>query len=295
MTAPYDKFLRSLRDGDSESEKMRKLLHAYPSLGKGFARFRKQDGGEAIAGTWPRGPFADEDTPPPDPDPDADLEDDEEEDDDEARHREEDDDAAVEAASKHFVDVLADLLVTANEGKITKPEALRHLMHTARGAALVRRLHHQKRLQEKEQTMTTTRAQDLQRLAKDFGPVKLAKHLIENGPFGLSEHEFTAMVESYAKANGTTFVKLFEAPDSDGLAIRKATQLLKRHPVAEAAPRAAAGTVFGSAYDELVAKAEALRKREPSLTREQAFCRVFEAPENVAIVKRERAESRPHA
>jgi hypothetical protein len=58
----------------------------------------------------------------------------------------------------------------------------------------------------KKGTETMTREQDLQQLAKDFGPIKLAKHLIENGPSGLSEHDFVAAVDAWAKANNTTFV-----------------------------------------------------------------------------------------
>ena len=48
-------------------------------------------------------------------------------------------------------------------------------------------------------------------------------------------------------------------------------------------------------YDQLVAKAEELRKHEPKLTQAQAFAKVYEDPSNADIVKRERAENRPSA
>lgn len=41
MNSPFDKYLRSIRDDDSTSDRMRKLLAVYPSLGKGFVAVRK--------------------------------------------------------------------------------------------------------------------------------------------------------------------------------------------------------------------------------------------------------------
>jgi hypothetical protein len=166
-------------------------------------------------------------------DPDVDVIDPDEEADDEEGDADE-----TEDTSKHFVSVLADLLVEGGGALFPdRPSALHYLMRTAHGSALVRRLHHQKKLnKQKERTMTTTRAEELSAIAKKYGPVAVAKHIIENGA-SISEHEFTAMVDAYAKANGTTFVKLYTALDDDGLAIRKATQVLKSMPFPTAAPR----------------------------------------------------------
>lgn len=50
-----------------------------------------------------------------------------------------------------------------------------------------------------------------------------------------------------------------------------------------------------SAYNELVAKAEELRKKDPNLTKEQAFSKVYSDPANADLAKRERAENRPNA
>jgi hypothetical protein len=47
----------------------------------------------------------------------------------------------------------------------------------------------------------------------------------------------------------------------------------------------------GSAYDELMVKAEELRTAHPELTIAQAFEKVFTAPANAALAKRERVES----
>lgn len=50
-----------------------------------------------------------------------------------------------------------------------------------------------------------------------------------------------------------------------------------------------------SAYDELVTKADELRKKETSLTKEQAFAKVYADPANADLARRERSENRPSA
>ena len=48
----------------------------------------------------------------------------------------------------------------------------------------------------------------------------------------------------------------------------------------------------GSAWDRLVARADALRRREPDLKREQAFARAYADPDNRELVEAYRAERR---
>jgi hypothetical protein len=55
------------------------------------------------------------------------------------------------------------------------------------------------------------------------------------------------------------------------------------------------GGASNKAYDELVVKAETLRKTETGLTQAQAFAKVYSDPANADIVKRERIENRPQA
>jgi hypothetical protein len=50
-----------------------------------------------------------------------------------------------------------------------------------------------------------------------------------------------------------------------------------------------------SAYEELRAKAREFNKANPQLSFDQAFDRVYEDPENHALVRRERLENRPIA
>lgn len=55
------------------------------------------------------------------------------------------------------------------------------------------------------------------------------------------------------------------------------------------------GSGSTKAYDELMTKAELLRKTETGLTKEQAFAKVYADPANADLVKRERIENRPQA
>jgi hypothetical protein len=49
----------------------------------------------------------------------------------------------------------------------------------------------------------------------------------------------------------------------------------------------------GSAYNDLMAKAEAYRTAHPDLSISQAFAKVYSDPANVTLAKRERVESVP--
>jgi hypothetical protein len=48
-----------------------------------------------------------------------------------------------------------------------------------------------------------------------------------------------------------------------------------------------------TAMDELNAKAAEMRKANPTLTREQAFTKVYTDPENAPLIRRERQENAP--
>ena len=51
----------------------------------------------------------------------------------------------------------------------------------------------------------------------------------------------------------------------------------------------------GTSYKALVAKAEALRKQQPKLTKEQAFTKTLTDPVNRELAQAERAERRERA
>jgi hypothetical protein len=48
-----------------------------------------------------------------------------------------------------------------------------------------------------------------------------------------------------------------------------------------------------AAYEQLMEKAERLRKSEPGLTSAQAFTKVYTDPANIALAQQERNEARP--
>ena len=259
MTAPYTEFLRSLKPTDSEAERLAKLLREY-------GIHKQRDGFVAVRKGRDR-----------------------EEADDEHGHagddgEEAEDDEPTAASKQHLVSTIADLLVEGGAAPHRKA-ALHHLLFHPRGAELVRRL---SKKQKETQAMTYNRSEELTSIIKQYGPVALAKYLVENGPSGLSEHEFTAMVETWAKANGITFVKLYTAMDDTGLAIRRATQVLKGFSTAGPVREAVAS---GSAYDQLMVKANELQKREPHLSREQSFAKAYQ--QNPELARTERQANRP--
>jgi hypothetical protein len=213
-----------------------------------------------------------------------DLADDEADDVHEGDDGEEADDETEVAASKHLLQTIAGLLVQAGSAP-DQQSALFRLMHTARGAELFRRLNKLR----KEKTMPDS----IDAVIQDYGVVRLAKSIAEGGSTGgMSEHDFVAAVDAFAKSKGSNFVAMYTAQDDDGLAIRRATQILKGFGTTGPMREAVAG---GDAYQALEMKASDLRKRDPTLTKEQAFAKAFSAPENRALAAAERAANRPVA
>jgi hypothetical protein len=159
-----------------------------------------------------------------------------------------------------------------------------------------------------------TRSDILKSLAKDYGAVKIAKSIIAdgNGPNGvaLSEADFTEIVKASAmeERRSTTetpeqaFARVFTAHTADGLAIRKAHQIVKNFPSMMRTEPVQVGGAAAQAVDDpvdalaqLQKLAEEQRKRSPTLTIEQAFARVYSAPENASLAAAERSQNRPRA
>jgi hypothetical protein len=203
------------------------------------------------------------------------------------------------AEKKHLVEVLAPLLIEGSNGAFTRQSALHYLMRTAHGAALVRRLQHQKRLMQKERQMPDS----LSKIIADHGLINVAKSIAGGSTGGATEHTLSAAIMEHARklypaaSPAQAFAKFYSADTDESLACRKAIQKLKGHPVAESRT-AAGGTVSGGdAMSALTAKAEALRKASPELklTAAQAFAKVYQDPANVELARAERQASRPVA
>jgi hypothetical protein len=234
--------------------------------------------------------------PPRDPDVDV-IDPDEEADDDEG------DGDETEDASKHFVSTLADLLVEGG-GAPDRKTALHHLMHTARGAELFRRLNKQRQKKERT-TMTTTREQELSAIAKKYGVAAVCKHIIDHGS-SISEHELTKLIgDNIERRSGETPAQAFSRvyTSDEGLVLRKAVNACKtfdqQPPKVRAEPKVTAVVagdgLTGDALAQLEALVAELRRAHPEMSKAQAFAKVYTDPANAELAKRERQQNRPRA
>jgi len=213
-------------------------------------------------------------------------------------------------AVEHHASRIADLLVEAGHHP-NRRAALDHLLHSARGAALLRRLN-----KSEDNSMQHT-TDTWQTLAKDFGVIAVAKHVVDNGAGSLGEHEFTQLLTEHAKREHPdmtpeqAFEKVFSADDESGKLLRQAHALTKAWPAplsispvqTPAGPSRRAGSSpprqdgtdrdlgDASAYAQLQALAES--QRRAGETAAQAFARIYAEPANRHLVDAERAQNRP--
>jgi hypothetical protein len=242
----------------------------------------------ATGATYPRGDrwYLDEVADPDDIDEDDD-------------DRDDDDDAV--GKTDHHASVVADLLVESGRFP-TRPEALHHLLHKPGGQALLARM---RKAAEQTKESDMDRIETIRAIAKTGGILAIAKAMTdENRSYGLTETEFVeiATEDAVKKYPGETparaFTRMFTDGGADGLAIRRAHAVVKAShaekmfgPTFPAAAKADRGE--GKAYGELMSKAEEYRSAHPELSISQAFEKIYTAPANVALAKRERVESAP--
>jgi hypothetical protein len=111
------------------------------------------------------------------------------------------------------------------------------------------------------------------------------------------------MIEKYAKTVHPTltkeqaFCKVFLADDDEGAAIRRAWQIAKQGsaPLDDDEAEDEADGVEDDALEELQELATAERRRCPTLTKAQAFTKVYVDPANAKLAARERRANRPRA
>jgi len=194
---------------------------------------------------------------------------------------EDDDDETDAADGQPHVDQLADLLVEAgtSDGSLSREEALRWLLYTRDGSALIARMRTHKRKSSMENIAT------------------IAKCVAESGRSWLSEAELTAKIFKHAQASRLpnespeqAFAKVFAADTPEGVAFRTAVAVAKAHPPNSDDNDA---EVAALAYAKLERLAEARREREPNLSPEQAFAKCFADPANRELA--ELAHRRPVA
>jgi hypothetical protein len=289
MTAPYTEFLRSLKPTDSEAERLAKLLRAYGMHKQrgGFVRVRKDGDPTALY----RRIFGVETRRKQD---DGEFEDEEI-----AADETVEGDAPADGSGndRHHVDRLADLVLQASDGSLTKPEVLNWLLRTPRGNQLVSRM----RGTAKREVTPMNREQELASIAKQDGGIQaICEHVIKRaGSSNITQDELVKLFsDTVPRRSGESaaqaFSRAYSANDDEGLLMRKAVQAAKGFSTAGPVREAVAG---GTAYDALMAKASEYRKAHPemTLTREQSFAKVFSDPANRALAARERSENRPTA
>ena len=136
----------------------------------------------------------------------------------------------------------------------------------------------------------------LRRLVKSCGGVQqLCKQINRDQETTISEHELTALIVEYAKAehpdmsDAQAFSKMFGSASPAGEILRRAVAIAKGAPAHD-------DDDIGGGADamaELTRHAERLRAAQPSLTFQQAFARVYSDPQHAHLVRRERLANNP--
>jgi hypothetical protein len=187
---------------------------------------------------------------------------------------------------RHLVDQLADLLVEAGNsdgGALSREDALRYLLHSERGQALVARMANSKR-----------------RTTMDPAVVKIAKAFVRTGKSFMGEDELTKMIFDYAQSgrlNDETpqqaFTRAYTAPTAEGQLLRRAVAVAKQFSMTVQVDVNDDDDNAEEAYAQLQQLAEEQRRRSPELTTDQAFAKVFADPANAALAAK--AHRRPVA
>lgn len=211
------------------------------------------------------------------------------------------DDTTPSGTGAHHLDRLADLLAEANP-EIDRAAALNWLMHNRAGRALAAFFNKHgaaatEKMFKQRKAPVMTRTEHLQSIAKDYGVVRFAKYIVDNGPSGITEAEFTKLVTDFAPRNAgeradAAFARAFSAPTEDGATLRKAHAVIKNYPmtmtitplVTGGADALAAADEGTKAYGQLMELAEEQRKRSPTLTIAQAFAAVAAETKNAQLL-----------
>jgi hypothetical protein len=200
---------------------------------------------------------------------------------------------------EHHASKVADLLVETGRHP-NRAAALDHLLHSARGAALLRRVH---KHHEEEPTMTPEQIEAARvEKFKSLNPVAVAKVIVDDGKsYGITEPELVELISNYDRQPGETAAKCFsrhyEAQDENGLAVRKAVQIAKDmmslEPTFVGAEDARDVNGATKAYNQLMQMAEEQRARAPWKTVAQLFSELMQDPKNSELASK--AHQRPTA
>jgi hypothetical protein len=130
-------------------------------------------------------------------------------------------------------------------------------------------------------------------------PIEVAKRVTAGAPTRITKKEWHDEINKRAQAERRSgespeqAYSRFLTETGDGRTLYQAFKRAPQGPQAETAAPAAKNTPEPTpSYRRLMAKAEALREAEPTLTREQAFTKVYTDPRNGEVAMAERAEHR---
>jgi hypothetical protein len=187
---------------------------------------------------------------------------------------------------RHVVDTLADLIAEAGtaDGKVTRQDALRWLLHSPHGAALIARVARGKRASNRKKDSTMTRTQTLTRIVKQAGGLgPLCQKIVKRGSADVTEAELTGMITAAAKHefphldDARAFTKLYASSE----VLRRAVQIAQATPVGGDDN----GATKKAAYAKLQMLAEQYRAHNSHLSPEQSFAKVFADPANKALAE----------
>jgi hypothetical protein len=197
-----------------------------------------------------------------------------------------DDDTANGGNDRHLVDTLADLIAEAgaSDGEISRQDAVRWLLHSRHGQALIARMaRHRKRVSNRKDS-TMTRTDQLYAIVKAAGGLgPLCEKIVKRGVADVTEAELTGMITAVAQAQYpdlsecSAFTKLFTGPNGEGL--RRAVMIAKAAPMPE--PEKVGGDDATDVDDPAKALAQLkemvaeLRRHAHHLTESQLWDRVM--------------------
>jgi len=212
-----------------------------------------------------------------------------------------DDDPVADGGNDHHASKVADLLVESGKHP-DRQAALDHLLHTASGQALPRRMHKH----HEDFTIMTTPQDKLRDLVKRAGISAVAKAIVDDdNAYGIDEHELTNLVIEAAKrdnpdlTDAQAFTKVFTDQSDAGVVLRKAFSVVKAAgaaPYFDLKPQFVGGEDARDVDDPAKAIAqlkELGRQKWPTESEVEQFARAFTDPANAKLAAK--AHRRPSA
>lgn len=171
------------------------------------------------------------------------------------------------------ISYLADLIVEAGQGAVSRSEALAWILTNRHGRAAATHL------------TTKREVPNMDRMTKNV--------------IAMGEAEYTRIVTDYAKrlypelSRERAFSKVFTADDAESVAIRKYWQISKQGVADEPADERDDDEDDTDALEELNELAEQERRRASGMSKYAAFAKVYQ--DNPALAAKERRQNRPRA